>query len=113
MSERLGFGRVTDSTAVILTSGVEAHRALVASTMLVLQGWLNSPLPGPLLVYDVAMMARSPGYKPFGRNGLAISEAGFMDGDSGKLHRSIAEIIACAVVGDGMSMQIVNPIKAA
>lgn len=81
--------------------------------MLVLQGWLNSPLPGPLLVYDVAMMARSPGYKPFGRNGLAISEAGFMDGDSGKLHRSIAEIIACAVVGDGMSMQIVNPIKAA
>jgi hypothetical protein len=96
---------------VTLTSGVEAAKPLVATVVLVLRGWMGSPFPGPLLAYDVAMMARDPGYKPFGKNGAAIREAGFIDDMSGRLHRSIADIVSCAFKGDGLEMVLVNPVQ--
>lgn len=98
---------------VTLSSGIEASQALVATVLLVLRGWMDSPLPGPLLAYDVAMMSRDPSYKPFGKNGDAIREAGFIDTSSGRLHSSIAEIVSCAVVGDGLAMKVISPVKQA
>lgn len=101
-----------EQSQVTLKTGKQAHRALVATVMLQLRMWMESGIKGVTIVYDLSKMARDPNYKPFGNNGKDILEAAFIDGVSGKLHRTIADIIEAATEGDGLEMRLVNPIAA-
>ena len=91
-----------------LTSGIEEVTALITTVMLTLRTWREG-FPGVLIAYDAGMLARDPSYKPFGTNGKALQDAGFID-DGGRMHDSIANIVRCSMVGEGLDMKLVNPV---
>jgi hypothetical protein len=75
---------------------------------MVIKLWLDDGMRGTLIFFDAISLARDPMYKPFGSNGQALADAGFLDGN-GQLHRGIADILRASADGEGMDLAFVDP----
>lgn len=105
-----GAARDASLETVVLKTGVEAPKPLVATVMLVLDTWMQD-IPGVLTVLDLSKMARDSAYMPLRSRELV--EAGFINETTGRLHRCIAEIIVAATEGEGLELRLVNPVASA
>ena len=92
-------------TTTRLHNGSEELATGVSAVMLTLRSLYNT---NPMAFYDAAMIARDPAYQPFGSNGAKLQALAILDG-AGRMHASIRNVIASAVVGNGLDMSLRDP----
>lgn len=97
---------MTDIEMVTLTSGREVPMVTVQSTSLSFHLLFKK---NPIAAYDAVMMAQDENYQPFSPQiAREIEEFGLTQ--HGRMHRDTALILAASVTGEGLDMEIVNPL---
>lgn len=95
---------------VKLRNGTTETKPLVATVRFAMDRLMEST---PIAIYDLTMICRDRSYKPFGKIGpdLQALSLGTMNPDGTmSVHESIRNIVLSSVEGDGMDMQIVDPV---
>jgi hypothetical protein len=92
---------------VLLKNGAEEVMPLVATVMLVLERLVEEQ---PVVFYELVMVCRDPHHTPWGQTGGELKARELMSPD-GHIHNSIRNIVLSAVEGDGLGMQLVNPMS--
>lgn len=87
-----------------LKNGSEEVEALVATTMMALRGLFDEK---PMVVYELAMLARDRNHKPFGGMTADIETVGLVQ--EGQMHGSIRNIVLSAVEGEGLEITLGDP----
>lgn len=79
------------SDTVVLHTGVEVQRAMPGATLLRLEQLADEP-NGLLAVFDLIQMAHDHSYRPFGKNGQTLIDAGLLTPDE-RLEACDAEVL--------------------
>ena len=93
---------------VILKTGVEVAKPLVGTTMMALNSLMDNGQD--ITFYELVMKCRDSNHEFFGNAGEELAKLGLLDG-SGKVHRSIKDVVLAASEGVGLDMALVNPLK--
>lgn len=87
-----------------LRNGTTAPTAIVKTTTLSLKAlWDKSPLAA----YDLAKLARDPGYVPFGNAMQVLSDYHLVT--DGEIQADVRNVVLSAFEGDGPAMRLINP----
>ena len=95
----------TAMETVILRTGVEAPKVLVATMYLVCESMMDE---NPIAVFEAVSLARDPSHQLFGNSGNVLRDAAMLD-CSGKMHRSVREILCAFFEGEMMDMKLLGP----
>lgn len=102
---------------VRLRNGTEEPQAVVLTTMMTLEGFMEDG--EPLLLVELAQLARNPLQRVDPPIGACLCRFGLLErtvvepetaSGAYKLHDSIANIVVNATEGEGGDMHLVNPI---
>lgn len=97
----------TDTQRLVkLKNGSEEPANLVAVTMVSIGALAGRD---PIAFYELVMKSRDPKHKVWSDAQVkTLSTAGLM-GSDGHVHGSIANVVACAVTGEGLAMKLGDP----
>lgn len=95
----------TEPKVVTLRTGAEVPEPLVRTVTLVLERLMDT---NPVALYEAVMMARQPGYLPFGNTGDVLRQYDFID-NYPHLHRTVRDILLAAVDGKAGEMHLISP----
>lgn len=100
----------TETTTVKLKNGTEEHGPLVSITMISLRGLMEAGMGVGL--YELAELCKDNNHKLFGSTGDTLAKLNLVGLGGGKftVHDSIRNIVLSAIEGEGLDMQLVNPI---
>jgi hypothetical protein len=62
----------------------------------------------PIALYEAVMMAREPGYEPFGNTGQTLRKYDFID-IYPRLHKTVRDVILAATEGEAGGLHLVSP----
>lgn len=99
----------TQEEGVTLKNGAEEHHGLVK----VLCGLVLPKLmeEDPITFYELVMLARDSKHKIFSDvQKKKLQDLNLLE-QTGGLHSSTANIVRCAVDGEGLKMRLVNPLQ--
>jgi hypothetical protein len=97
-----------ETTIMLLKNGSEETESAVKITMLSLKWFMEQPF-GAITVYELVQLCRGP-HELFGNHGDKLKEAGLLQ-DDGSVHETIRNIVLSAADGEGLELQLVNPVK--
>lgn len=90
---------------VILRTGVETPKALVATLNVVCSSMMND---NPIVMFEAVSLARDPNHQLFGNSGAALQDAAMLD-CTGKMHSSVREILCALFDGEMLEMRMLGP----
>jgi len=93
---------------VTLRTGAKVPAPLVNTVTLVLERLMDT---NTIALYEAVMMAREPGYVPFGNTGDVLRQYDFI-GNYPRLHKTVRDILLAAAEGDGAELHLVSPYAA-
>jgi hypothetical protein len=93
---------------VTLRTGAEVPEPVIRTVTITMSRLMETD---PIAPYEAVMMAREPGYVPFGNTGETLKRFDFID-NFPKLHRTVRDVILAATEGDGMDLRLVSPYAA-
>lgn len=88
-----------------LRTGAAVSEPLVTSVTITLRHLLETD---QIAFYEAVMMARQPGYVPFGNTAAALHRLDFID-IYPNLHDTIRDVILASVEGDALSLHMISP----
>lgn len=87
-----------------LRNGTTAPGVIVKTVALSLRALWDKK---PLAAYDLAMLARDPGYMPFGDAMQVLSDYHLVT--DGVIPTDVRNVVLSAFEGDGMTMRLIDP----
>lgn len=97
-----------NSKIVTLKNGAEEPEVGVIAVMTTLNE-MNNSLSGMLAFHDIVMRCRDKDYPIADPQLDTLKELGLM-GEGGWMHEITRNVVLSAAVGDGMGMQLINPV---
>ena len=94
---------------VTLRNGSEELDSLVITTMTTLRRMMNDGFTGLMALYDLHQVCLETGYQPAAQQ-LEYLKILSMLQPNGRPHDSIRNIVLSAVQGEGLEMELVNPV---
>lgn len=105
--------RLEAGETVLLRTGIEEAKSLVSLVMHILERLYEEK---PIVLYELATLARDRNHAPFGRSGNDLVELKLIQqigNNNYTMHESIRNIVAAATDGNGMDMVLRSPFKQA
>ena len=96
-------------TTLKLKNSSEEAEPLVRVTMMSLRSLAESD---PIVFYELVELCRDPKHELFGNAGDALKRLSLVQGDGNSVHQSIRNVVLSAAVGEGLALELANPVAA-
>lgn len=94
---------------VKLRNGTVEPLAIVQVIYGSLRRMFEDGIGGALLAYELAMKCRDPNHQIFGSMGKKLQDLALIDAN-GRVNSQIKNVVLSAMKGDGLDMELVNPV---